>query len=203
MGWNPRETTLRPDVVRSGRFGKRWDSPQFDAYNGLPGRAYASPLYIDGLRVAGGPLSGQVGDAVFAATSNADVYAISAVSTRNAPAGTVLWKRHLGDPGNSIDGLNVGVIGTPVVDLKAQPPRLYVAADVQAPAEEGGTGWRAFAIDLASGAVLPGWPVRLDASTVTPVNVNGPAVFLEAGVQSQRGGLVTSPDGSVRYVPLG
>ncbi|HET9155975.1 MAG TPA: hypothetical protein VFN91_04870, partial [Myxococcaceae bacterium] len=103
----------------------------------------------------------------------------------------------------SIDGLRVGVLGTPVVDLKAQPPRLYVAADVQAPPEEGGTGWRVFALDLTSGNVLAGWPVRLDASTVTPVNVNGPAVFLEAGMQSQRGGLVTSPDGNVLYVPFG
>jgi hypothetical protein len=198
-GWNPQETALRPDVVHSGRFGKRWESPAFDAFNGVPGRAYASPLYVEGVKMAGGP----VVDVVFAATSNADVYAVSAAATRNGPAGTVLWKRRLGDPGDSIDGLRVGAIGTPVADLKAQPPRLYVAADVQGPDTDGGTAWRVFALDLTSGRVLPGWPVRLDASTVTPVNVNGPAAFLQPGVLSQRGGLVTSPDGSVLYVPFG
>ena len=35
-GWNPRETTLTPETVSSGRFGKRWDSPPFDAFEGVP-----------------------------------------------------------------------------------------------------------------------------------------------------------------------
>ena len=103
-GWNPLETTLSPDVVQGGRFGKRWESPAFDAFDGIPGRAYASPLFVERVKVAGGPAV----DAVFAATSNADVYAVSVETSRDAPAGTVLWKRHLGDPGNAIDGLRVG-----------------------------------------------------------------------------------------------
>src|SRR5215468_7066394 len=203
MGWNPRETTLRPDVVRSGRFGKRWDSPQFDAFNGVPGRAYASPLYLEDVKLTAGPFVGRVLDAVFVATSNADVYAVSALSARDVTAGTVLWRRHLGDPGHSIDGLRIGVLGTPVVDLKSQPPRLYVAADVQGAASDGGSTWRAFALDLGSGNVLPGWPVRLDASTLAPVNQNGPATVVDASKLSQRGGLALSPDGRVLYVPFG
>jgi len=202
-GWNHRETVLTPDVVREGLFGKRWDSPRFDAFNGIPGRAYGSPLYIEGVKVTGGPYAGRVLDTVFVGTSNADVYAVSALAAKDVPAGGVLWKRHLGDPGDSIDGLRVGVLSTPVVDLKAQPPRLYVAADVQAPASQGGIAWRVFALDLRDGTVLPGWPVLLDASTVVPVNQNGPAAFLEAGRLSQRGGLVTSPDGRLLYVPFG
>jgi hypothetical protein len=202
-GWNHRETTLRPELIRDGVFGKRWDSPQFDAFNGSPGRAYASPLYVEDVKVTGGPYAGQTLDAVFVGTSNADVYAVSALASGPIPAGAVLWKRHLGDPGDRIDGLRVGVLGTPVVDLKAQPPRLYVAADVQGPAEAGGTAWRVFALDLRDGNVLSGWPVLLDASTIPPVNQNGPAVFLEPGRLSQRGGLVTSPDGRLLYVPFG
>jgi hypothetical protein len=202
-GWNHRETTLRPELIRDGTFGKRWDSPQFDAFKGSPGRAYASPLYVEGVKVTGGPYAGRVLDAVFVATSNADVYAVNALADGDARAGAVIWKRHLGDPGDSIDELRVGVLGTPVVDLKAQPPRLYVAADVQAPASEGGTAWRVFALDLRDGSVLAGWPVLLNASTVVPVNQNGPAAFLEPGRLSQRGGLVTSPDGRLVYVPFG
>jgi len=52
-GWNPQETKLRPDVVQSGRFGKRWESPAFDSFNGIPGRAYASPLFVEGVKVVG------------------------------------------------------------------------------------------------------------------------------------------------------
>ena len=202
-GWNPRESVLKPDAVRNGAFGKRWDSPRFDSFDGIPGRAYASPLYVDGVKLTDGPLSGRELDVVLVGTSNGDVYAVSAQPGPNAPAGTVLWKRHLGDPGDSIDGLRVGVLGTPVVDLEAQPPRLYVVADVQAPPWAGGTAWRAFALDLRNGTVLPGWPVLLDASTVVPVNQNGPAVFVESGSLSQRGGLVISPDGRLLYVPFG
>ena len=202
-GWNSRETTLKPDVVRNGRFGKRWDSPPFDSFNGVPGRAYASPLYVDRVKLTGGPFAGRSLDLVLVATSNADVYAVSPFAGPDLPPGTVLWKQHLGDPGDSIDGLHVGVLGTPVVDLKAQPPRLYVAADVQAPASEGGIAWRVFALDLRDGTVLPGWPVLLDASTVPPVNQNGPAVWVKSGNLSQRGGLVTSPDGKLLYVPFG
>lgn len=202
-GWNPHESALTPDVVASGRFGKRWDSPPFDAFGGTPGRAYASPLYVDGLKLTGGAFDGRSLDAVFVATSNADVLAVSATFARDVPAGTVLWKRHLGDPGGIVDGLRVGIMGTPVIDLRADPPRLYVAADVQAPAEEGGRSWRAFALDLGSGALLPGWPVLLSAATVSPVNQNGPTMFVDAGKMSQRGGLVTSPDGRLLYVPFG
>ena len=93
------------------------------------------------MKVTGGSFAGRVLDVVIAATSNADVYAVSALAARDVPAGTALGRRHLGDPGDSIDGLRIGVLGTPVIDLKAQPPRLYVAADVQAPVTEGGTAW--------------------------------------------------------------
>ena len=51
--------------------------------------------------------------------------------------------------------------------------------------------------------MLPGWPVLLNASTVTPVNQNGPAAFLEPGRLSQRGGLAISSDGHLLYVPFG
>jgi hypothetical protein len=201
LGWNPHETALTPATVASGRFGKRWDSPPFDAFGGVPARAYASPLYVADLKVTGGPYGGRVVDAVFAATSNADVYAVSSVSVRDIPAGTVLWKQHLADPGHRIDGLRMGVLGTPVIDLKAQ--RLYVAADTVGSDAEGGIIWRVFALDLGSGNVLAGWPVPLSASTVEPLNQNGPAVFLASSQLSQRGGLATSPDGKLLYVPFG
>lgn len=202
-GWNPRETALTPATVSSGRFGKRWDSPAFDAFEGVPGRAYASPLYLEEVKLTGGTFEGRILDAVFVATSNADVYAVSATSAGEVPPGTVLWKRHLGDPGHSIDGLRIGALSTPVLDVNVQPPRLYVAADVKDPGVEVGAGWRVFALDVGSGSVLPGWPVLLNASTMLPVNQNGPAALVDASKLSQRGGLALSPDGRLLYVPFG
>src|SRR5262249_60204029 len=108
-----------------------------------------------------------------------------------------VWRAQLGTPSIApFDGnLPLGVLSTPAVDVDAG--RVYVvAADAQ-------RGWQAFALDLASGAVLPGWPVVLDEVSLGAVNTNGPALFERPLVQSQRSALNLSPDGSLLYVPFG
>src|SRR6185295_4576027 len=66
------------------------------------GRAYGSPLYADGVRVARGPAVGESLSVVFVATSNGDVYAVSATDTPcnngTLPAGSVLWRTHIAAP---------------------------------------------------------------------------------------------------------
>jgi outer membrane protein assembly factor BamB len=63
-------------------------------------------------------------------------------------------------------------------------------------------GWQAFALDLGSGEVASGWPVRIDDQDLQPVNQNGPARLQASTVMSQRGALNLSPDGGVLYVPF-
>ena len=88
----------------------------------------------------------------------------------------------------------------PVIDVRP-PARVYAAAADVA------SGRRVFALDLASGAVLPGWPVTLAAAAVETVNGNatdaGVATFTAFDAISQRGALNLSIDGATLYVPFG
>ena len=195
---------LTPETVASDRFGKRWDSPPFDAFKGVPGRAYASPLYLEDVKLTGGPFEGRVADVVFVGTSNADVYAVSALAVQGHPG------RH--------GALEATPRGPGPRDRRAPRRRArHPGGGCERPAHRGSTSrptsrlrrpraetaWRVFALDLGNGNVLPGWPVLLDPSTVVPVNQNGPATFLDASKLSQRGGLAISPDGHLLYVPFG
>src|SRR5262249_55072836 len=97
-----------------------------------------------------------------------------------------------------LDGnMPLGVLSTPAIDLDAQPPRLYVVSADQA------HGWQAWALDLATGTPLAGWPVVIDDVSLGAVNVNGPALFEGPTVQSQRGALNLSSDGTALYVAFG
>jgi hypothetical protein len=208
-GWISQETTLNPRNVSDGSFGPIWNSPPFDAVRiagttYLP-HLYASPLYVDRVTLTGGDFAGETLHVVYAASSNGFVYAVNAsrraVTTRKsgvAAAGRILWKRQLGTPGGSLDGgIPLGIMGTPVIDLAASPPRLYVAS------ADADRGWQVFALDITNGAVLPGWPLDINDKTLAPVNQNGPATFQAATVMSQRGGLNLSPDGGLLYIPFG
>ena len=192
-GWIANENILTPVNVSGGSFGPIWNSPQFDSVTigGItyPPHLYASPLYVDAVTMRG--VRRQV---VYAASNNGFVYAVSA----SPPAGRILWRRRLTTPIPTIDGpLPIGVLGTPAIDLKTTPPRLYVAsADVA-------QGWQVFAIDITNGAILPGWPLTINDAALTPINQNGPAQWQATTEMSQRGGLNLSPDGRLLYVPFG
>ena len=186
-GWNASETELTPASVTAG-FNWLWDSEPLDS-DPKPPRIHASPLYFDSIGAQ--PF-------VVTATSNSWVYAIAACSG-GARAGTFLWKTRLTMPVDVPDldgGLPLGVLSTPVADLSAQPPRLYVtAADV--------TGWKLFALDLTDGKPLPGWPVLLSAAALGAANKNGNAVFASVTEMAHRGALGLSPGGDLVYLPFG
>jgi hypothetical protein len=181
LGWNDRETELAPERLREGQLTLRWRSDAFGTAE-LQGRkyaahVYASPLYVDdvdGLPRAGGRRV----SLVIAATSNAEVYAIHAPRPACAGAGpragATLWRARLGTPAALDDldqGMPMGVLSTPVIDLERTPQRVYaVAFDAAA-------GWRAFALELATGRVLDDWPVAIDDAALAAVNSNGPARF--------------------------
>ena len=207
-GWDPNEPELTPEAVGGPRFGSRWSSPPLDDLT-IGGQTYAphiyaTPLYVDRVCVSGGNYDGLGVRALFTATSSGYAYAIAAsgakLAGRDVAAGAILWRTRLGaaDVVPDLDGgVPMGVLSTPVVDLVTSPPRLYVVS------MDATAGWQAFALDIGSGAVLPGWPVAITDATVGAKNRNGPASMQEAHVLSQRSALNLSLAGDLLYVPFG
>jgi hypothetical protein len=223
-GWISTEKILTPRNVSDGGFGPVWDSPPFDSVT-ISGttyvpHVYASPLYVDRVTMTVAAYAGRTFHVVYAASSNGFVYAVNA-SRASAPrtmargpnpvaVGTILWRRQLGTPGGIADGgtpitsggvldggIPFGIMGTPVIDLNATPPRLYVAS------ADATQGWQVFALDITNGNVLPGWPLNINDTTLAAINRNGPAGFQASRVMSQRGALNLSPDSKLLYIPFG
>jgi hypothetical protein len=217
-GFNQNETFLTPAKVASS-FGQIWQSPVLD------GHLYASPLYQDGITVQGnGNAANHAGDGVqspsfqgktlgivFAATGGGTVYAIAAQDT-NGPTGiapgTILWKTHLGNPYGGIDGNSIGVLSTPIIDAKAG--RIYVTGSVTdylLPAgnpNHGANNWEIFALNLADGSLVSGWPLAFTQTLLDSLNQNtlngaNVAVPFSSTGGDQRGALALSPDGSTLY----
>lgn len=203
-GWNSNETELTPTAISREGLRLAWESPQFDTIDGYPPRLYASPLYVDEVRIASAAHRG-VFRVVFAATSNGFVYAVNAFANGANAAGAILWRTQLGMPcklePNLLDGIPTGVLATPVIDQQRR--RLYVTSC------EPTKRWQAFALDLADGQVLPGWPVALDEVALRSPGINrnagseGDALDRRFYYTLQRGALNLNPDGSRLYVTFG
>jgi hypothetical protein len=65
--------------------------------------------------------------------------------------------------------------------------------------------WTVSALDIRTGQVLPGWPVKMDAKSINApgVNHNGRNQFPDKLAHLQRSALNLSPDGSHLYVAFG
>jgi hypothetical protein len=204
LGWNPGEKDLTPSSVAAGGLALKWESPVFDSANVAVAdggtktfgpRVLGSPLLVEDVDVPGmGDLS-----VVLAATGNGFIYAVSASpqkGKRPAP-GTIVWSRQLNQPVSvNSDNWTIGVLGTPIVDLEAEPARVYVvSADAH-------LGWQLFALDLRDGSVLPGWPLTINDAAVGAVNQNGPSLLAFApGVwATQRAALNLNLNRTLLYV---
>jgi hypothetical protein len=204
-GWISNEIRLTPRSVSDGSFGPLWNSPPLDwviiGGTVYPPHLYASPLYVDRVTMTWGEYAGLSFQVVYAASSNGFVYAVNASGTagpESVAAGTILWRTQLNTPSGSLDGgIPLGILGTPVIDLAAAPPRLYVAS------MDAVEGWQVFALDISSGKILLGWPLTINNDTLAPINQNGPATWQGPLQMSQRGGLNLSPNGRLLYVPFG
>ena len=171
-GANLRETALTPRSVNQIGFGMLFKRAVDD-------QLYTQPLVATGIWVGGGTR-----DIVYVTTVNNSVYAFDA---NDAEAAVPLWHVNFGTPANvhsadfgclDING-NMGIIGTPVID-KAHGV-LYVVALTRGGAAAGaGSGYtqRLHALDLATGADVPGSPVVISAPAFDPL------------MQNQRPGLV-------------
>lgn len=230
-GWTSNESVLTPQNVSSKAFGLIWESSQLDGIAGAPPHIYASPLYMDRLRLTDGAYKGRALSVVFTATNAGFVYAINASAHRDVPVGTILWKRQLAPPCTTgFDGVPIGVMSTPVIDPKTL--RLYVtsctsrkAGDGGRPTDFGDQFYEAYALDATDGTVQPGWPVNLDRGIFNSpgINANAPdpgqprvrpgknfgtmddyeVGDTEFNLGTQRGALNLSPDGSLLYVTFG
>lgn len=203
-GWFSHEGRLTPGALKSGRFGKVWESPPLDGFGKYPARLYASPLYVDGLTLGGGEHEGRNFRVVVAATSSGFVYAINAAPAHGVGPGTILWKTQLVTPCVlPWDASTMGILGTPIID-KARKTLYVSACDAKA-------GFRVYGLDLATGAVRDGWPVSIDESVLSQPSVDRnprrtPQVARAPNtwrLYIQRGALNLSPDDRYLYIGMG
>jgi hypothetical protein len=116
-GWNDNESTLSAKNVKSGSFGLLHTVTLDDQVD-------VQPLVVPGETTTRGTSPGKH-DVAYVETENDTVYAI------DASTGTVLFSQSLGTPvqtplGCNNNGPNVGIDGTPVIDLAANV--MYVIA---------------------------------------------------------------------------
>jgi competence ComEA-like helix-hairpin-helix protein len=203
-GWFSHEHKLTPSTLADGRFGKLWESPELDGFEKYPARLYASPLYVDGLKLQTSEHHGKTFRVVIAATSTGYVYAINAARANGVAPGAILWKTQLDAPCIlRWDASAMGIVGTPVIDKPRK--HLYVASCGAA------TSFRMYALDLSTGAVLDGWPVAIDEKTLGQSSINRnprygdtPAAPWRPGRFSiQRGALNLSPDDRYLFATIG
>jgi outer membrane protein assembly factor BamB len=203
-GWFSQERKLTPAALAAGRFGKLWESPELDGFGKYPARLYASPLYVDGLKIHTREHNGKTFRVVIAATSTGYVYAINAAQSNGVAPGAILWKTHLDDPCIlRWDASAMGIVGTPVID-KARK-HLYVASC------SANTSFRMYGLDLSTGKVLDGWPVAIDEKTLEQPSINRnprygdtPAAPWRPGRFSiQRGALNLGPDDRYLFATIG
>jgi hypothetical protein len=161
------------------------------SFNGaISGNVAAQPLYIEG-----GPSDRAM---IIVATESDNVYAL------DAAGGTVIWQDNVGSPITSAQSrnnpcaatdpyyTNVGVIGTPIVDLRSRA----LLFDAMTTPDNGVTAKHLiFSLNVDTGATNAGWPVDVNATAAY-----GGKVFTSE-TQNQQGALVVL-DGVV-YVPYG
>ena len=194
-GWNANESLLTPTTVSSPAFGLRWSSPRLDAFEGVPPRLFAAPLYVDRVQVSTRRSGVQTLSVIYAVTTTGYAYAVNARQTGEVAPGEILWRNRLTDR-PCAEGTR-GNLSTPAIDVSRQ--RLYVTSC------DDGAGWQAHAVDIRSGETVSGWPLTIDdaAVNVPGINQNGTAQFPATAQTLQRGALNLSPDQSRLYVTFG
>ena len=179
-GLNPHETVLTPANVNSSQFGLLRVLP-------VDGIVDGEPLYLSNLSVAG-----QTQNVVFAVTENDTVYAF------NADTGTRLWNTSVlgpnehpsDDHGCSQISPEIGITSTPVIDRTAGPHGEIFVVGMSQDAS-GAYHQRLHALDVTTGAEMPGSPVEITASYPgTGENSSGGKVIFDPGQYAERAGLL-------------
>lgn len=194
-GWYDDERVLTPRAVKSPAFGLLWESAPLPSAVETPPRLFASPLYVERVRIESGAGHPHRHDVVYAASTTGVVAAIAATAAHGVPAGATLWQRRVTEA-PCARGTN-GILSTPVID--ARRARLYVVAC------DASHAWRVHALELGSGRDVPGWPMELSADAINApgVNVNGTNRFPSGVASLQRGALNLGPRGERLFVTFG
>src|SRR2546421_5001993 len=175
-GQNLTETVLTLATVNASGFGKL-------RFLATDGKVDAQPLYLAALSV-----QGATHNVVFVATENDSVYAF------DADSGTSLWHVSLLGAGEAPSGPHacgqivpvIGITATPVIDRAAgSHGTLYVVAMSNGGADH----QRLHALDLASGAELPGGPRDITATYLAP---GGGTRTFDPGQYAERAALLLS-----------
>ena len=176
-GWYPNEPGLTPATVAGGTFGQVFNAT-------VGGAVYAQPIVSQGTMLV--------------ATEDDNVYGL------DPNTGAQKWQRTVGTPFNPSDIAcgdlvpHVGITGTPVVD-----PATNIAYFVDKEYVTGTSGpaqFMAHAIDVATGAEQPGWPVMIQG-VADGMTATDPHHVFQPTTQFQRPGLLLM-DG-VAYVAFG
>lgn len=159
-GANLRETVLTPAVVNPNRFGMLFKRVVDD-------QVYGQPLVVTQVTIGGG-----AHDVVYVTTVDNSVYAFDANEAR---AEAPFWHVNFGAPASVHDwdfgctdmNGNFGIVGAPVIDRATDT--LYVVSLTKA-----GNGYsqRLHALDIRTGADLPGSPVTIEAPQFNPLMEN-------------------------------
>jgi len=161
-GWDRDEPGLSPSAVASSNFGKLFSST-------VDGQVYAQPLVV--------------GTTVIAATENNAVYGLDSAT------GAAKWTRKLGPawPASTVGcgdlTPNIGITSTPVYDPATKS--VYLLAKTNDGASKLFPHWYMHALDVATGAEKPGFPVTIQGSPT-----NDPARPFNPMTAMQRPGLL-------------
>lgn len=171
-GVNPNESVLKATTLNSTNH----PVPQWLAT--VDGLIYAQPLYVHQLQV-----NSVAKNVVYVATENNSVYSLDSDSTSSG--GTVLAQMNLnyaGDLGTGYTEIavpytdllkscntilpEVGITGTPVIDVSVSPPVLYVVTKHEDVSSSGTKTYRQKLHGLYADTLqeIPGSPVVLDAT---------------------------------------
>jgi hypothetical protein len=178
-GVNANESVLKASTLNSS------DHPLPHWLAITDGQIYAQPLYVHQI-----PIGGQAKNAVYAATENNSVYVLDSDSASSA--GTVLVQANLNNASDLGSGYTeialpytdlpkqcnnivpeVGITGTPVMDVSVTPPVLYLVTKHEDVDSHGVKTYRQKLHGLFADTLqeIPGSPVILDstfASTYAP-----------------------------------
>ena len=179
-GQNLNETILTPNNVNVTTFGKV-------GFFSVDGKVDAQPLYLSAV----GVLGQGVHNVLYVVTEHDSVYAF------DADAGTVLWRTSL-DPGETTSDdrgcsqvtPEVGITATPIID-RARGPHGTIYAVAMSKNGAGNYFQRLHALDITSGAELPGSPTNVQASFPgTGDNSSGGNVIFDPKQYKERPGLL-------------
>lgn len=155
------EILLTPANVNPSQFGSR-------QLLGTDGAVYAQALYLSRVKIAG--VQG-LRNVVYVVTAHDSVYAFDA---DDQLAAQPLWMDNFLDAAKGVTTVTeadvgcvipeLGILGTPVID--AGSGTIYLIAETK---ESGSAVFRLHALDVSSGAELPGSPVEIGAPGFVPL----------------------------------